>query len=991
MRRFTYAPDINVYIATQDHGFIDVSDDVIRGTVTRRVNAMSDASVELQNPNRKYLRKIKPMDRIVIYLTRIHQPVLVFSGYVDRAPFDQLYPAPVTISASCTLKRLMHTYWDPALPYVMKWLAQYGWIYNNQSGTMIDPGHNLYNSDFSGGLGHLLRAVMNDVGGWPIGIKGQTKNTVHVMKLPDAFLKKTKSLLNHELQSIERNQENIDRILQSLLTADGIVSAADNTGTSSDSITMTDSVRDSDPLPLDTAKKYWNATIYGERVYLRDNPQSRGDIVTSINAAFEAKGIPGFLGVAVSMLESNLNPTAANSYGYMGLFQTKSDGAGGVINNGAHKALLSTAEGTIRSTGSGYTFDDSIYPSGMQISDAADWFAAGFQSQGISNPRILADADLAHAAMIIQLGSASNETGSNAGYSGTLLGKFNSARSEIAKAPQNISGSNRKPTGTIGDCKTSNARFFHGGGQGQASSNERTGYTFKIRGNPFGNDDLLFRALYDSDVPSDSLAIYVPGATGKGTPWAQNWRNKKIALETSFGNAPFTGQQTGTNSGNTSLTGKVDSDGVLLPTQQTPTHETSNLPGFPAVDIMESPGTPVGAPENGRLSRISGHPPSQPPPEGQGGPWGLSFYYIGSETGNIYFGTHLQQVAPVGTYRRGDVVGIVGDYPGSSADHIHWGINSSPGSEAAAIANSPSTMSGDGSIANSNVPLTSTGVLGSTGVHANQQNMTAVASAVAFGIELGFPTVGDTTEALLLTGTRALANDVPLFNWVEFICKASGRNFQSMPNGDFLAFYPDHFNWSGTAPYFRISPIETIDLTIDIGDEELTTHVFTTGDTYYDGLSFLDRVASTVASVESADFRELVGVGKTFNAFNFLKRYGARPWQEDRPELKNSFMQFMYGWMTFLDKWAKQFYCDASFTFLPELFPGGIVDFPPPHNLKMYVEEVTHTFDREAGFSTTASLTSPSHYGGSSINTAMVLADGGLKGTIDNTVPTLNL
>jgi len=46
--------------------------------------------------------------------------------------------------------------------------------------------------------------------------------------------------------------------------------------------------------------------------------------------------------------------------------------------------------------------------------------------------------------------------------------------------------------------------------------------------------------------------------------------------------------------------------------------------------------------------------------------------------------------------------------------------------------------------------------------------------------------------------------------------------------------------------------------------------------------------------------------------------------------------------------------------------------------LKFYVDDVTHTFDRSGGFSTTASLISPSTSGKGGHNPAMVLADGGL-------------
>src|SRR4051812_5279986 len=106
MKRFIYAPDVQAFIATE-HQILDVSPDIISGSVTRRRDAASEAELVLQNPYRKYLRRMKPMDRIVIYLTRV-KPMLVFSGYLDSAPVDQLYPDTVTIRASCTLKRLLN-------------------------------------------------------------------------------------------------------------------------------------------------------------------------------------------------------------------------------------------------------------------------------------------------------------------------------------------------------------------------------------------------------------------------------------------------------------------------------------------------------------------------------------------------------------------------------------------------------------------------------------------------------------------------------------------------------------------------------------------------------------------------------------------------------------------------------------------------------------------------------------------------------------------
>jgi hypothetical protein len=112
--------------------------------------------------------------------------------------------------------------------------------------------------------------------------------------------------------------------------------------------------------------------------------------------------------------------------------------------------------------------------------------------------------------------------------------------------------------------------------------------------------------------------------------------------------------------------------GVTYTGQHT-THETKGLPGYPAVDIMAHPGTPVLAPENGAVIRHSGHPPSEPPPEGQGGPWGLSLYFLGA-SGTTYYMTHLMWVAPLGRYRKGAMIGKVGNYPGG-ADHVHIGVH----------------------------------------------------------------------------------------------------------------------------------------------------------------------------------------------------------------------------------------------------------------------------------------------------------------------------
>lgn len=146
MRRLVFNPRAYAFINTQHSGIIDVSDYIIRGSVNRRLNAASTASLTLQNPEMLFTKessqggiRITPMDAITIYLERkAGYPIRTFTGYVDTAPYYQLLPGPVDIEATCTLKKLLHIYFDPALQYTQQFLASYGWI-QTADGTLFSP------------------------------------------------------------------------------------------------------------------------------------------------------------------------------------------------------------------------------------------------------------------------------------------------------------------------------------------------------------------------------------------------------------------------------------------------------------------------------------------------------------------------------------------------------------------------------------------------------------------------------------------------------------------------------------------------------------------------------------------------------------------------------------------------------------------------------------------------------------------------------------
>lgn len=110
---------------------------------------------------------------------------------------------------------------------------------------------------------------------------------------------------------------------------------------------------------------------------------------------------------------------------------------------------------------------------------------------------------------------------------------------------------------------------------------------------------------------------------------------------------------------------------LQLPTLFRPTHQTSGLPGFPAIDVFAPAGTVALSPADGTVTRLSGHDPAlggQP-----GGPYGWSIYlgpyYL------THFGTRTVTVGQA--VRRGQPLGTVCDakvaHMDSALSHIHEG------------------------------------------------------------------------------------------------------------------------------------------------------------------------------------------------------------------------------------------------------------------------------------------------------------------------------
>lgn len=201
MRRLSYNPKVKAYINitnkdNPDYGkTIDVSDDIINGSINLQLNQVSRASLRLQNKNGKYLGGYNnsknestrgfiftPMDRIIIAAGRITDPFQIFTGYLDEVPAFQLYPDAVDIKASSSLKVLYNTYFDPGLPYMIQYFAEQGYAYDPQTGLLSDPKSRLGNWGIYGGIGDLMKKALTDIAQWP-------EDQIHFVAFPETFTK----------------------------------------------------------------------------------------------------------------------------------------------------------------------------------------------------------------------------------------------------------------------------------------------------------------------------------------------------------------------------------------------------------------------------------------------------------------------------------------------------------------------------------------------------------------------------------------------------------------------------------------------------------------------------------------------------------------------------------------------------------------------------------------------------------------------------------
>lgn len=222
-----------------------------------------------------------------------------------------------------------------------------------------------------------------------------------------------------------------------------------------------------------------------------------------------------------------------------------------------------------------------------------------------------------------------------------------------------------------------------------------------------------------------------------------------------------------------------------------------------------------------------------------------------------------------------------------------------------------------------------------------------------------------------LVGKYASLNDQSLIEIVRALCEARMCEFQSSPDGEFVAFYPDYFGLDGTAPALKLEDIECKDIRININDDALTTHVFTRGANTMEGtlsatgdLGYIESPG--VVTVEDEWLFKRATEGAYFtpefdNAEDLLRRFGPRRIKKQYPNVYQDGApesMLLIAIKLFMQKWAEQYQTQIELTFMPEIFPGMRIELVG-HDLVVYVKSVTHNMDFESGFTTSVQVMAP--------------------------------
>lgn len=207
MPALIYTPEVSIHIARADGEIIDVTDDIVRGSVTRSLGpAPSRMDVTLLNAGRKYDGMFTPMDRVVVYMKRIRR-MLVYSGYLDSVPVFAAFAGSIRLTSSCTLKRLQNFMWDP----------------HTAAATALFQGTTNVHNLTDGGLAKRTVDLLFKVSGWP-------KANIHIAGVPHDWFEAVTKVADKLVKEAEKQQ------MISIVGSDAYLNGTNPVGTGTDTV-----------------------------------------------------------------------------------------------------------------------------------------------------------------------------------------------------------------------------------------------------------------------------------------------------------------------------------------------------------------------------------------------------------------------------------------------------------------------------------------------------------------------------------------------------------------------------------------------------------------------------------------------------------------------------------------------------------------------------------------------------------------------------------
>lgn len=889
--RLVYSPKCWAYIKNTSEEIMDLTEYVIGGEITRRINQVSTAKLTLRNPDKIFTRPgevaFHPMDPITIFLERTPgHPVQVFTGFLDKSPYIQFRPGPITLEASCTLKKLLYTWYQLAQPYTLSLLEYFGWVQQKLPvGEVIGPGgvegieegqgselaamwaekagregfqHSTNGVPFSvekggqyatndGSFANLLWAILTFIGDWQ-------DERIWIEDVPSSVPKLINKLWNDFEQNDKGTQEEINRLWQATI---GVSSHGSGGG------------------PGGGEGK---GSPTGNLTNVRE-------VVETMTRIAHKYNLPPEFVIATSLSECGFTQseiTGTNSAGATGWFQFTSDEP--------YPGIKVNFPEDARDTGT-----------------ATEDFCKAAVMRAVENPSLKAEGNWEEWAVQTQ------QPGHEA-YKSDWAANVAKAKRLVTQYPPKEGGPPLK--GGLPEETERN--------KGETKGKSGSGQTTRL-------EAMISRA---SEI------------SNKNYPYAWGGGHKSVGK-------PSIGEPGGPEGSSGSI--GFDCSGSVL----------AVLAAGEFVPTGSSFGT------SGEMVHVYGHIGEPgPSPEGKGVTVYANAEHEWMTINGRYFSTGgSSKNSKGGAGWGGEGAANWGENPG---DFESFHLKNSELEEPYTGEPAPALAGTEGE----------TGGPGNEGKGSPEGSILSQATAAAFASNITLPNTIERAKAQIFGGQKALMNSQEVFHFVQQVCEASLRSFQSLPNGDFYAFYPDYFGEFGHHDaYWLIYNIEILDGGVDLNDTNLITHAFSLGNPLYPAnpAGILELVQEEKAGVmtifEAMDSEGILynleeeevdkkrpGVDKLMNneeAIKFLERYGPRVFKESYPLVTSTIYECLLAYQQFLLGWSRQFETTFLFTFMPELFPGGKVGFPE-HGLQMYIEEVTHTWDTTNGYETAAKLTAPS-------------------------------